>query len=104
VYLEHSETCPNRIYRQFVEMEGGELRFSENRFRLAVCMVLADRDKKVLITRRHIQMKIFSHAWVLPGGHVEHGETLEDAVIRELGEETGVRIETQNTKDGDPIY
>ena len=49
-------------------------------------------------------MKIFSHAWVLPGGHVEHGETLEDAVIRELGEETGVKIETQNTKDGDPIY
>ena len=49
-------------------------------------------------------MKIFPHAWVLPGGHVEHGETLEDAVIRELGEETGVKIETQNTKDGDPIY
>jgi 8-oxo-dGTP diphosphatase len=85
-------------------MEGGELKFSENQFRLAVCMVLVDRDKKVLITRRHIQMKIFPHAWVLPGGHVENGESLEDAVIRELGEETGVKIETQQLKYGDPIY
>lgn len=104
MYLEHSETCPNRIYRQFVEMEGDELKFSENLFRLAVCMVLVDRDKKVLITRRHIQMKIFPHAWVLPGGQVEHGESLENAVIRELGEETGVKIETQHPKSGDPIY
>ena len=104
MYLEHSETCPNRIYRQFVEMESGELKFSENLFRLAVCMVLADRNKKVLITRRHIQMKIFPHAWVLPGGHVEHGESLEDAVIRELGEETGVKIESQHPKNGASIY
>lgn len=37
-------------------------------------------------------MKIFPHAWVLPGGHVEPGETLEEAVIRELMEETGVDI------------
>jgi 8-oxo-dGTP pyrophosphatase MutT (NUDIX family) len=85
-------------------MEYGELKFSENQYRLAVCMALVDRDKKVLITRRHKQMKIFPHAWVLPGGHVEHGETLEDAVIRELGEETGVKIETHHIKSGDPIY
>jgi len=60
---------------------------------LAVCLALIEGDKKVLITRRNIKMKIFPHAWVLPGGHVEPGETLEEAVIRELLEETGVDIQ-----------
>lgn len=30
--------------------------------------------------------------WVVPGGTVELGETLEDAVVREVLEETGVRV------------
>ena len=42
-------------------MEYGGLNSSENQYRLAVCMALVERFKKVLITRRHIQMKIFNN-------------------------------------------
>ena len=38
-------------------------------------------------------MRIFAGAWVLPGGHLDLGETLEESVIREIREETGVSIE-----------
>jgi len=31
--------------------------------------------------------------WSIPGGSVEYGETIEDAVIRELYEELGIQIE-----------
>ena len=35
-------------------------------------------------------MRVYPNAWVLPGGHIDLGETLEECVIREVNEETGV--------------
>ncbi len=34
--------------------------------------------------------------WMVPGGTLEWGETLEEAVIREVLEETGIRIEVES--------
>lgn len=56
-------------------------------------MAVYDSDNKLLLTRRSKKMKLFPRAWVLPGGHIEKGESLEDGVIREIEEETGVKIE-----------
>jgi 8-oxo-dGTP diphosphatase len=34
--------------------------------------------------------------WVVPGGTVELGETLEEAIVREVLEETGVRVKPRD--------
>lgn len=49
------------------------------------------RDGHVLVARR--AKGASTGVWTMPGGVVEAGETLHEAVIREISEETGIAIE-----------
>jgi 8-oxo-dGTP diphosphatase len=54
----------------------------------AVVFGLDEEDLKVLLIRRNLEP--FQDQWALPGGFVRVEETLEEAVRRELHEETGI--------------
>ena len=58
--------------------------------RIAVAML--DRDDRVLMVHRHPRREWYADCWDLVGGHLEHGETPEDAVRRECLEEIGVEV------------
>ena len=50
--------------------------------------VIVEIDGKVLLIRR----KNPPYGWALPGGFIEYGESAEEAAVREIREETGIRI------------
>jgi len=60
----------------------------DHRYSVSVAGVIVDDEGRALI----IQRRDNGH-WEPPGGILEHGETIEDGLRREVYEETGLRIE-----------
>ncbi|MBI2449955.1 MAG: NUDIX hydrolase [Candidatus Nealsonbacteria bacterium] len=56
---------------------------------LAVDGVILEEGKILLEKRSYYP---FIGYWVIPGGHVEYGETVEEAVKREMKEELGISV------------
>jgi 8-oxo-dGTP pyrophosphatase MutT (NUDIX family) len=72
-------------------------RIAENRPDLkqasvAICVQTSADGNTLLITRRAHGLRNHAGQWALPGGRRDDGETIEDAALRELREETGVRL------------
>lgn len=59
---------------------------------VAVALAALVRDGRVLMVHRHPERRWYPDCWDLVGGHIEAGESPEQAVIRECGEELGIRI------------
>lgn len=68
--------------------------------RIAVGAVVLERGPdgpRVLLVRRRTPP--LQGQWSLPGGKVEPGERLHDAVVREVREETGLEVRVQRLVD-----
>ena len=64
-----------------------KIKSEEGQFKFRVCGIV-EKDQKFLVTR--MQGNKF---FCLPGGHVELGEDSQSAVLREMEEELGYKVE-----------
>lgn len=65
------------------------MRVWQDRFTVSAAGLVLNEQGKILVLN-HV-LRPFS-GWGLPGGFVDHGETAEAAIRRELMEETGIEL------------
>ncbi len=58
---------------------------------IIVSAAVIERDDAFLLTRRAAAAHL-GGLWEFPGGKVEHGESVEDALVREIREELGCGV------------
>lgn len=66
------------------------------RLRIRVCALLVEEGK--LLLARHRSPTRPEPVWLPPGGEVEFGETLENALIREAREETSLTVSVKELR------
>jgi len=82
-----------KIWRAFpLWMQALASRIIRPLFQVFAVAVIFDQDKKVLLVKTTYNR---FHPWGLPGGSLEYGETAEGALVREMYEETNLRIEIE---------
>lgn len=60
--------------------------------RVAIAVAALVRDQRVLLGHRHPGRRWYPDCWDLVGGHIEAGESPEEALIRECAEELGISV------------
>lgn len=52
-------------------------------------------NDKILLLKRAVDAPTRPREWEVPGGHVEHGEYMAEAAAREMYEEAGITVDSQ---------
>ncbi len=58
-------------------------------FQVFAAAIIFDSDCRIFLVKSTYQR---FHPWGMPGGNLEYGESAQDAVIREVWEETGFHV------------
>jgi 8-oxo-dGTP pyrophosphatase MutT (NUDIX family) len=66
--------------------------------------LVVDDAGRIFFQKRSATRTLFPNTWDVVGGHVEAGETLEDALRREMAEETGWQLTVVLGEVGDYPY
>jgi 8-oxo-dGTP diphosphatase len=66
-------------------------KFKKDHIVTSVVAVILNDQNEVLLTRRNIQP--FKGEWVMPGGKIDLGEPIKEAIQREVMEEVGLEVE-----------
>lgn len=77
-----SKIIANRFWRGTVKIDKSDLKWRVSAYGLLF------QQSKILLCENQL-----NHQFVLPGGAVELGESIVDALIREFKEETGINIQ-----------
>ncbi len=83
---------PRHPFRGPIFME-----FKKQHIKTSVVACIIDDQNRVLLTRRCIEP--FCGQWVMPGGKIDHGEPLLEALHREVREEVGLSIHIEGLLD-----
>jgi ADP-ribose pyrophosphatase YjhB (NUDIX family) len=85
-----SGIMPNSEYVVARDVHGGQhrVRKSDLSFRISTYGVVLQEDTVLLVPQWE--------GYDIPGGSIERGETIEDALTREVFEETGITVEPDN--------
>ncbi|OQY18839.1 MAG: DNA mismatch repair protein MutT [Desulfobacteraceae bacterium 4572_35.1] len=69
----------------------------QKHIKTSVVACIIDAERRILLTKRSIPP--FYGQWVMPGGKIDHGETIHQALKREVEEEVGLQVSVDSLID-----
>jgi 8-oxo-dGTP pyrophosphatase MutT (NUDIX family) len=100
--FEHASICP--CYQMNMNPDLYSFTASKIDPRIACCVLVLDAKNRLLLTKRSKNTVSFPSAWVVPGGHLDKGESFEQCALREVEEEVGIKIERKLKSNNDFEY
>jgi 8-oxo-dGTP diphosphatase len=73
------------------------MEFRKQAIKTSVVACVIDETGRVLLTRRTVHP--FHGLWVMPGGKIDHGEPILQALHREVREEVGITVRVEGLID-----